>query len=113
MWYVSLFFNNFHTLGFPFLGSERVTTKSNDVDVVIDCMLSIFSAGFLTMTVDDTNSHLVTGDADGVIKVWDILEYCVGCMAEDDNPPREYHLDCSKTSLQQQNVYQTVEVFHA
>ena len=65
------------------------------------------------MTVDDTNSYLVTGDADGVIKVWDISEYCVGCMAEDDNPPREYHLDCGKTSLQQQNVYQTVEVFHA
>ncbi|XP_048581905.1 WD repeat-containing protein 49 isoform X2 [Nematostella vectensis] len=34
-------------------------------------------AGSLTMAVDDTNSYLVTGDADGLIKVWDISEYCV------------------------------------
>ncbi|XP_068715125.1 cilia- and flagella-associated protein 337-like [Montipora foliosa] len=44
-------------------------------------------AGFLTMTVDDTNSYLVTGDADGVIKVWDITEYCVGSIADNDCPP--------------------------
>ena len=42
------------------------------------------------MTVDDTNSYLVTGDADGVIKVWDITEYCVGSIADDDCPPRKY-----------------------
>ncbi|EDO44327.1 predicted protein [Nematostella vectensis] len=34
-------------------------------------------AGSLTMAVDGTNSYLVTGDADGLIKVWDISEYCV------------------------------------
>ena len=43
------------------------------------------------MTVDDTNSYLVTGDADGIIKVWDISEYCL-VMADNDNPPREYRL---------------------
>lgn len=48
------------------------------------------SAGFLTMTVDDTNSYLVTGDADGVIKVWDIAEYCVGNMDNNDTPPRKF-----------------------
>ena len=48
------------------------------------------SAGFLTMTVDDTNSYLVTGDADGVIKVWDIAEYCVGNMVNNDTPPRKF-----------------------
>ena len=52
---------------------------------------SMRSAGFLTMTVDDTNSYLVTGDADGVIKVWDIAEYCVGNMVNnDDTPPRKF-----------------------
>lgn len=51
---------------------------------------SMRSAGFLTMTVDDTNSYLVTGDADGVIKVWDIAEYCVGNMVNNDTPPRKF-----------------------
>ena len=41
------------------------------------------------MTVDETNSYLVTGDADGVIKVWDIAEYCVACTTDNDSPPRE------------------------
>ncbi|KAK2571481.1 WD repeat-containing protein 49 [Acropora cervicornis] len=44
-------------------------------------------AGFLTMTVDDTNSYLVTGDADGVVKVWDITEYCVGTLVDNDVAP--------------------------
>ena len=52
----------------------------------------ICSAGFLTMTVDDTNSYLVTGDADGVIKVWDMSEYCLGSMADNDTPPRKYYV---------------------
>ena len=51
---------------------------------------SMRSAGFLTMTVDDTNSYLVTGDADGVIKVWDIAEYCIGNMDNNDTPPRKF-----------------------
>lgn len=51
---------------------------------------SMCSAGFLTMTVDDTYSFLVTGDADGMIKVWDIAEYCVGNMTNNDSPPRKY-----------------------
>ena len=41
------------------------------------------------MTVDDTNSYLVTGDADGVIKVWDISEYCLACTTDDNSPPRK------------------------
>ncbi|PFX20038.1 WD repeat-containing protein 49-like isoform X1 [Stylophora pistillata] len=45
------------------------------------------NAGFLTMTVDETNTYLVTGDADGVIKVWDISEYCIASVIENDNPP--------------------------
>lgn len=49
----------------------------------------MFLAGFLTMTVDETNSYLVTGDAEGVIKVWDISEYCAACTADDDSPPRK------------------------
>ena len=46
------------------------------------------------MTVDDTNSYLVTGDADGVIKVWDISEYCIACMTDNDSPPRKYLRFC-------------------
>jgi len=49
----------------------------------------MFLAGFLTMTVDETNSYLVTGDAEGVIKVWDISEYCAASTADDDSPPRK------------------------
>ncbi|CAH3148711.1 unnamed protein product [Pocillopora meandrina] len=45
------------------------------------------NAGFLTMTVDETNSYLVTGDADGVIKVWDISEYCIASVTENDSTP--------------------------
>lgn len=45
------------------------------------------NAGFLTMTVDETNSYLVTGDADGVIKVWDISEYCIASLTENDSTP--------------------------
>ena len=54
----------------------------------------VFSAGFLTMTVDDTNSYLVTGDADGVVKVWDITEYCVGTLVDNDAAPRKYQNQC-------------------
>ena len=53
----------------------------------------MFLAGFLTMTVDETNSYLVTGDAEGVIKVWDISEYCAACTADDDSPPRKSIFD--------------------
>lgn len=45
------------------------------------------NAGFLTMTVDETNSYLVTGDADGVIKVWDISEYCIASVTENESTP--------------------------
>lgn len=57
----------------------------------------MFLAGFLTMTVDETNSYLVTGDAEGVIKVWDISEYCAACTADDDSPPRKstFDINCS------------------
>ena len=57
------------------------------------------SAGFLTMTVDDTNSYLVTGDADGVIKVWDIAEYCVGNMVNNDTPPRKFAVNYGEKRL--------------
>ena len=61
---------------------------------VSDFVLSFFLAGFLTMTVDETNSYLVTGDADGVIKVWDITEYCLGCSADNNSSPRKYQIHC-------------------
>lgn len=53
----------------------------------------MFLAGFLTMTVDDTNSYLVTGDAEGVIKVWDISEYCAASTEDDGSPPRKSSFD--------------------
>ena len=52
------------------------------------------------MTVDETNSYLVTGDAEGVIKVWDISEYCAACTADDDSPPRKSTFDISDLILQ-------------
>ena len=46
-------------------------------------------AGTMTMEVDDTNSYLVTGDADGVVKVWDIMEYCLRLAGNQSAPPRK------------------------
>lgn len=44
------------------------------------------------MTTDKKNQYLVTADVDGVIKVWDILEYCTS-PTEDyiTEAPRMYH----------------------
>jgi WD40 repeat protein len=42
------------------------------------------------MCVDDTNTYLVTGDADGVIKIWDILDYCLTEDQVRTEPPRKY-----------------------
>lgn len=43
------------------------------------------------MATDKKNRYMATGDVDGVIKVWDISEYCV--QASDDvitTAPRKY-----------------------
>ena len=42
----------------------------------------------------DAESHwLVTGDTDGVVKVWDISEYCKHASEEIvSTPPRKYQL---------------------
>ena len=47
-------------------------------------------AGSLTMNTEETNSYLVTGDADGLIKVWDINDYCVTGNVLRKDPPRKY-----------------------
>lgn len=49
-------------------------------------------AGSLTMNTEETNSFLVTGDADGLIKVWDITDYCVSGSVLCKDPPRKYRL---------------------
>lgn len=43
------------------------------------------------MATDKKNRYMATGDVDGVIKVWDISEYCV--QASEDvitTAPRKY-----------------------
>jgi hypothetical protein len=44
------------------------------------------------MAVDNNNHYLVTGDVDGLVKVWDIQEYCLQDTAVDviTTPPRKY-----------------------
>lgn len=56
------------------------------------------------MTVDETNSYLVTGDADGIIKVWDISEYCIASVTENESTPRK--LIFIFEVLLQQSVFQ-------
>lgn len=49
------------------------------------------TAGSILMATDKKNRYMATGDVDGVIKVWDISEYCV--QAADDvitTAPRKY-----------------------
>ena len=48
------------------------------------------------MASDKNNQYLVTGDVDGVIKVWEILEYATHSVSEPiTTPPRKY----SRTSM--------------
>ena len=43
------------------------------------------------MASDKNNQYLVTGDVDGVIKVWEILEYATHSVPEPITTlPREY-----------------------
>ena len=41
------------------------------------------------MAVDDRNQVLVTGDADGFVKVWDITEFSRRRNPENQTPPRK------------------------
>ena len=49
----------------------------------------VFSVASILMASDkETNSVLVTGDADGYIKVWNIHDYCVDSSPQlNTNPP--------------------------
>ncbi|XP_041356070.1 WD repeat-containing protein 49-like [Gigantopelta aegis] len=52
-------------------------------------------AGSIIMATDKKNQYLVTGDVDGVIKVWEILEYCMHHVDDTiQTPPplkRQFH----------------------
>lgn len=43
------------------------------------------------MATDKKSHFLVTGDVDGLIKVWNIMEYCIHAVEDIiTEPPREY-----------------------
>jgi len=44
--------------------------------------LDVFLAGSIIMAMDETNHWLVTGDVDGMVKVWNISEYCMRATDE-------------------------------
>ena len=51
----------------------------------------IITAGSIIMASDKNNQYLVTGDVDGVIKVWEILEYATHSVSEPiTTTPRKY-----------------------
>ena len=55
-------------------------------------VFAIFPVASILMASDkETNSVLVTGDADGYIKVWNIHDYCVDSSPElNTNPPGQF-----------------------
>jgi len=55
-----------------------------------ELIVDVLAAGSIIMGTDKNNHYLVTGDVDGTLKVWDIIEYAI---AATDTlitaPPRE------------------------
>ena len=52
--------------------------------------------GIIIMTVDKEGHMLVTGDVDGLIKVWDIAEHCLYDKEDiDTTTPRQLHTACT------------------
>lgn len=47
----------------------------------------------ILMAIDDENHWLATGDTDGMIKIWDVADYCI--QPSDDvitKPPSQFTL---------------------
>ena len=51
------------------------------------------AVGSVIMAVDEDSNWLVTADVDGLVKVWDISQYCLYDNSEDGvvtDPPRKH-----------------------
>jgi len=54
----------------------------------------MLAAGSIVMAVDEAERWLATGDVNGVVKVWDISDYCVV-----DNSPIDHCPPCEFTMI--------------
>ena len=53
-----------------------------DVIVVVDLCFLFLAVGTIIIAVDQYRRYLATGDADGLVKVWNISEYCTEIIEE-------------------------------
>lgn len=46
------------------------------------------------MEIDESEKYLATGDVNGIIKIWNIADYCLGSISSKDiiTDDRNYHL---------------------
>ena len=43
------------------------------------------------MGIDPSNHYLATGDMDGLVKIWNIANYCTGRQGYTTEPPRKLY----------------------
>ena len=65
-------------------GDDQLRICKNRVFIWPTSFISLYilAAGSIIMASDKNNQYLVTGDVDGVIKVWEILEYATHSVSE-------------------------------
>ncbi|KAG2463349.1 WDR49 protein, partial [Polypterus senegalus] len=81
-------------------GSGFVRFWSTSRNLLIAEFIAHKDAGSIIMTVDNSSHYLITGDCDGLIKVWSIKEYCLDFSESvfKQPPPLQAsfqpHIDC-------------------
>lgn len=67
---------------FPMTSISYYVVIAMDVIVVVDLCFLFLAVGTIIIAVDQYRRYLATGDADGLVKVWNISEYCTEIIEE-------------------------------